>query len=78
MEGDGYRTSNQCMKYGVLSLRRSKLTSVAISRHEVSTISGLVAGLAFLSGHADIDGAAETEMNESKMRNNGDVLPYLQ
>ena len=78
MEGDGYRTSNQCMKYGVLSLRRSKLTSVAISRHEVSTISGLVAGVTFLSDHADVDGAAETETNESKMRNNGDVLPYLQ
>ena len=76
MEGDGYRTNNQCMK--LLSLRRSKLTSVAISRREVSAISGLVAGLTFLSGHTDVDGAAETEMNESKMRNNGDVPPYLQ
>lgn len=78
MEGDGHRTSNQRMKYGVLSLRRSKLTLVAISRYEFSAISGSVAGLTFFLGHADVDGAAATEMNESQMRNNGDVLPYLQ
>lgn len=78
MEGDGHRTSSQRVKYGVLSLRQSKLTLLAISRCEVSAISGLVAGLTFLLSHVDVDGAADPEMNESKMRNNGDVLPYLQ